>query len=74
MTTFFIIMCVLYVYFFPTILAIILGHANARGVAFVNLLLGWTILGWFLTCIWAVDIIRDLGKGHESGPAAKESI
>ena len=30
------------------------GKANGTGgVIFVNLLLGWTVVGWFLAFVWA---------------------
>lgn len=34
------------VYFFPTIVAFNRGTTNAGGVFIVNLLLGWTLVGW----------------------------
>ena len=44
-----------YVYFYPTIHALANRHVNRGGVFFVNLLAGWTIIGWFCTLIWAFD-------------------
>ncbi len=46
---------ILFVYFFPTYIAFALGHVDARGVFFINLMLGWTIFGWFFALIWALD-------------------
>src|SRR5262249_16775949 len=41
-------------YFAPTIVACIRGKANGTaGVFVVNLLLGWSIVGWFVAFIWA---------------------
>jgi hypothetical protein len=46
---------IVFVYFFPTYLAIVLNHVDWKGVFFTNLLIGWTILGWFLLIVWAFD-------------------
>jgi heme/copper-type cytochrome/quinol oxidase subunit 2 len=41
-------------YFLPSIIALIRGKANGQmGVIFVNLFLGWTVVGWFLAFVWA---------------------
>jgi hypothetical protein len=41
-------------YFLPTIIAACRDKANGTGgVFFVNLLLGWTLLGWLVAFIWA---------------------
>lgn len=44
-----------YVYFFPSILAVIVRHANPAGVFFVNLAIAWTFIGWFLVLAWVFD-------------------
>lgn len=41
-------------YFLPTILALILNNVNTVGIFIVNLLTGWTGLGWLASLIWAV--------------------
>jgi hypothetical protein len=44
----------LFCYFLPTIIALSRGKANGTGgVFFVNLLLGWSVVGWFVSFIWA---------------------
>lgn len=48
-----------YVYFFPAILARILKHADAGAILFTNLALAWSIMGWFLVLIWALDVKRE---------------
>lgn len=45
----------LFVYFFPTYVAFVLHHNDWKGVFFVNLLLGWTILLWFVALVWSID-------------------
>jgi hypothetical protein len=44
-------------YFFPSILAKTRGHPNVLAIFLLNLLLGWTGLGWIGALIWAVIAI-----------------
>ena len=41
-------------YFIPSILAINHKHENRQGIIILNLLLGWTFIGWVVALIWAV--------------------
>lgn len=41
-------------YWLPTIVAIVRQARSALGVFIVNLLFGWTVLGWFAALIWAL--------------------
>jgi len=41
------------IYFLPTLIAI--GKKYVSGIFTLNLLLGWTILGWIGALIWAVS-------------------
>jgi Superinfection immunity protein len=43
----------LFVYFMPTILAKGRNHHNASAVFIINLLLGWTLVGWAVALAWA---------------------
>ncbi|MDA7514208.1 superinfection immunity protein [bacterium] len=49
----FIIGLVLCAYFLPTIIGY--NCKKASGIFFLNLLLGWTFLGWVGAFIWAVS-------------------
>lgn len=49
---------IFYVYFFPGILAFLLRHVDWKGVLWTNLLIGWTIVGWFILLVWALDSNR----------------
>ena len=40
------------VYFLPAIIA--MKDKNALGIFLLNLLLGWTVIGWIGAMIWAV--------------------
>jgi len=41
-------------YLLPYILATVNKHHNAAAILILNLLLGWTILGWIAALIWAL--------------------
>ena len=38
-------------YFLPTVIALVRGHLSALAIFLLNLLLGWTIIGWFVAFI-----------------------
>jgi hypothetical protein len=40
-------------YCLPTIVSLVRGHANKSPIILVNLLLGWTLIGWAIALIWA---------------------
>ena len=41
-------------FFLPTIIAVLRHHRNTLAVFLVNLLLGWTGIGWIAALIWSV--------------------
>lgn len=40
-------------HFLPTVIALARGHHNAFAIFLTNLLLGWTVIGWFVALIWS---------------------
>lgn len=42
-------------YFIPTIVATSKGHKNALAIFVLNLFLGWTLIGWVGSLVWAVS-------------------
>jgi hypothetical protein len=40
-------------YFLPTIVALVRGHLSAAAIAILNLLLGWTVVGWIVALVWS---------------------
>jgi Superinfection immunity protein len=40
-------------YFMPAIIALLRDKRGAGGVALVNFILGWTVIGWFVAFIWS---------------------
>ena len=49
------------VYFIPTYMAFKAGHRNALAILILNILGGWTIIGWILAMVWCSE-----GDGSES--------
>jgi len=41
-------------YLFPSYVASLRGHRKLIPIAAVNLLLGWTILGWIAALVWSL--------------------
>ncbi len=44
---------VVFAYFLPTVVAVLRRHTHAAGVFILNLLLGWTVIGWLIAQIWS---------------------
>jgi hypothetical protein len=43
-------------YFLPTIIVLARRKKNVLGPILVNVLLGWTVIGWIVALIWALTI------------------
>ncbi|QAT16675.1 hypothetical protein BU251_02480 [Candidatus Velamenicoccus archaeovorus] len=41
-------------YFLPTLVAYFRQHKNILAIFVLNLLLGWTVLGWVGSLVWSV--------------------
>ena len=41
------------IYFCPTGIAVRHKHHNAKAIFVLNLLLGWTFIGWIIALVWA---------------------
>jgi len=48
-------------YFVPTLVAHCRKHHNAGAIFFVNLLFGWTIIGWVIALFWSCSQVRSYG-------------
>lgn len=49
-----VLVLVVCLYFLPAIVASSRKHHNANAICIVNLLFGWTVIGWCIALIWAV--------------------
>ena len=56
------LLIVLAIYFVPTLVAIKREHHNLAAIIALNVLLGWTILGWVAALVWALTVV----KGRET--------
>jgi len=41
-------------YMFPWLLAMDFKHKNLAGIGVLNFFLGWSLIGWVLSLVWAV--------------------
>ena len=46
------------VYFAPAIVALSRSHMSAGAIVVLNLLLGWTALGWIIAIVWTAGTAR----------------
>ena len=46
------------IYFLPSVLAILRGHQSWWAIVALNLLLGWTMIGWIGALIWSLTAPR----------------
>lgn len=44
----------LFLYLIPTVVAFHRQHHNRQAIGALNLLLGWTVIGWIAALIWAL--------------------
>jgi hypothetical protein len=51
MTTIFVVLLVSY--FLPWVVALLRRHRNATAIFILNLLLGWTFIGWVVALVWS---------------------
>ena len=40
-------------YFVPAIVALTRRHHNTAAISVLNLFLGWTLIGWVISLVWA---------------------
>jgi hypothetical protein len=44
----------LVMYFLPSIIALARGKRDLGAIFLLNLLLGWSVIGWIVSLVWAV--------------------
>ena len=49
-----IIITLLALYFIPSIIAIVKGRRNKMAIFALNILLGWTLIGWVVSLVWSL--------------------
>ena len=50
----FVLACLFALYMLPTIVAYFRKKRNTPAIVLVNLLLGWSVIGWIVAMVWAV--------------------
>ena len=45
-------------YFLPTVVAVVRRHHNGNSIAVLNLVAGWTFIGWVVALVWSVSAKR----------------
>lgn len=53
-------------YLLPTVIAATRGHHNTGAIFALNLLLGWTALGWIVAFVWSLT--RPPPQRYAGGP------
>ncbi|MEM5312021.1 superinfection immunity protein [Paraburkholderia sp. JHI869] len=57
------------VYFAPSILAFHCMHRKRRAITRLNMLLGWTVIGWIVAFLWALTAAQK-GGSTKTNPAS----
>ena len=47
------VLIIIGLYFLPAIVAAVRHHPNQNAIFVLNLLAGWTIVGWIIAVVWA---------------------
>lgn len=53
------VLIVIAAYFIPTAIATFRGHHNVLAIFGLNLLLGWTFIGWVASLVWSLTAVED---------------
>jgi T4 superinfection immunity protein len=59
--TLIIILLLLAVHFLPSVIAFKRRHHNRIAILVLNVLLGWTFIGWVVALVWACMAVRSAG-------------
>jgi hypothetical protein len=53
------VLCIILIfYFLPTMIAVFRRHPNALAIAVLNLLAGWTFVGYVVALVWSLIAIE----------------
>jgi len=54
------------IYFIPTIVAFKRNHINRVPIMLINLLLGWSLVGWVVAIAWAFKSPEYIDRRHDN--------
>ena len=60
-------------YLLPAFVAGARGHQNTGAILALNLLLGWTMIGWIVALVWSLTVVPQSSVSELSGPYAERS-
>lgn len=60
--TFAIVMIVLLIYAIPSMVAVQTNHPYRHAIVALNLLLGWSFIGWVIALVWAIAQPRPVSQ------------
>jgi hypothetical protein len=52
-----VLMFLIGMYFLPAIIAGVRGHQSTAAIFVLNMLLGWTMIGWIVALIWSLSAV-----------------
>jgi len=61
-----IIVIVIACYLIPTIIGVLRHHKDLPAIAVVNILFGWSVVGWFISFIWSLADPAGRGRGTQT--------
>lgn len=59
MYTFLVTVLLITVYLLPALVAVRNKHPHGAGIFALDLLLGWTFLGWVIALVWALVVPKE---------------
>jgi Superinfection immunity protein len=62
------LLLVISLYFLPSVVAVSIGHHNAAAIVLLNVLAGWTFVGWVVAAVWAVTRPPPVPEGYYPPP------
>jgi hypothetical protein len=64
----FALLFLLALYFIPAVVAVKRNHKNSKAIIALDLLLGWTALGWIAALVWSLTNNVDESKADTTEP------
>ena len=55
----FVISCLIFFYFLPSYIAFVRHHKHFKSILLIDILTGWTFLGWAAALVWAFTDDRE---------------
>jgi len=69
---FLIMISMIIIYFIPSIIAENRRHQNRMAISFLNLLVGWTVIGWLIAIVWSGTTVKHEVFHYENGKLIKK--